>query len=129
MSKLSNISEGKDVIDLGGGFGLFRHGLSDKTGEFQNFRILQNDQIIGSINFGVVGDVGEIGDVYLNDEAKGQGLMRLVFPVLRNVMRRQGAVRIKLITVDDLVGRKVWGPLGFVYVSNIGPNKVWSVDI
>ena len=114
------------TIKLENGVELRQPLYSDGAGEFQSFTILKDGENAGKINFGVVGKTGQIQDVELGSASRGQGLMKTVYPRIESLMKKQGATRVTLTTVDDAVGTKVWQPLGFKQVGGAGDSKKWE---
>lgn len=118
-----------ETISLPDGVELRMPPFADKTGEFQNFRIWKDGNYAGSANFGVIGTTGVIQDVSLETSARGQGLMKSVYPAIEDRMRAQGVRQVKLQTVSDAVGEKVWRPLGFRVSSESPGVKNWVKDL
>ena len=113
-------------IALANGVELRRPSWADSSGEFQAYSIWKDGEYAGKINYGVVGKTGQIQDVELNASARGQGLMRTVYPQIESIMRRQGASRVILTTVTDAVASKVWQPLGFQRAGGTDAAKKWE---
>lgn len=100
--------------------------------EFQFLNIIVNGEYAGKINVGVSVSsgrkIGNIYDVYLNDEFKGNNYLQILFPQIERDFINQGVEEIRLNTVDDPVGEKVWKPLGF-NTSSTGQTKTWIKKI
>lgn len=113
-----------DNIKLARGIELRRPDWSDKTGEFQRFDFYKDGQLIGNMNFGMINKTtAEISDVSFSAAARGQRLMSTAFPAIQKELKKQGATNIRLTTVTDAVGTKVWQPLGFK-LEHAGDNNV-----
>jgi hypothetical protein len=119
-------AESPQTIVLENGVELRRPSFSDGSGEFQAYGIWKDGSYAGKINFGVIGQTGQIQDVELGAAARGQNMMKTVYPRIESIMKKQGATRVVLTTVTDAVAAKVWQPLGFTRAGGTDAAKKWE---
>ncbi len=111
------------TADLGDGFSI----ASPWAGRLN---ILRGQDQVGHVNFNLDGKRAQIDDATLDKAARGNGLMKKIYPLLVDHFRSRGVTHVVANTVDDAVGEKVWRPLGFQLVGQHGSvgAKIWRHD-